>query len=161
MPHRDGQASFKPGPLPSLVGVALSSWGSGPSGEAHKASSSRAGLLRVLRFEVLRNTIKLSIVNPDCHQHQELFTEGCCCKQEQSQAYRDAWSRVFSSWQNVGLCLRKLIGSVDDILPALSASSRTEVGLLVSPLSSLTLRETRRNQCRIRKRGRKEPLRFP
>lgn len=34
--------------------------------------------------------------------------------------------------QNVGLTLRKLIGSVDSILPSLPASSRTEVSVLVS-----------------------------
>lgn len=33
--------------------------------------------------------------------------------------------------QNVGLTLRKLIGSVDDLLPSLPSSSRTEVGVLL------------------------------
>lgn len=35
--------------------------------------------------------------------------------------------------QNVGLSLRKLIGSVDEILPILPATSRTEVGLQHAP----------------------------
>lgn len=35
---------------------------------------------------------------------------------------------LLPSLQNVGLSLRKLIGSVDEILPVLPAASRTEVG---------------------------------
>lgn len=38
--------------------------------------------------------------------------------------------------QKVGLSLRKLIGSVDSILPSLPASSRTEVSVLVSDRAS-------------------------
>lgn len=38
--------------------------------------------------------------------------------------------------QKVGLTLRKLIGSVDSILPSLPASSRTEVSVLVSDRAS-------------------------